>query len=61
MKQEKVLPTFELYTIKELASILEVTPRTINNYVAQGRIKGQKIAGKWKFTREELERFIKGE
>ena len=61
MNQEKTLPKFDLYSVKEVAQILEVTPRTVQNYIALGRIRGQKIGGKWRFTREAIEAFIRGE
>ena len=51
----------QLYDIKQVAALLKVTERTVMNYLKQGKIKAQKIGGKWKFTRENIERFIRGE
>lgn len=53
--------TLELYSVSQVAAILNVSNRTIMNYIKQGRIKGAKIGGKWKFTREAIEKFTKGE
>ena len=53
--------TLELYSVSQVAAILNVSNRTIMNYIKQGRIKGAKIGGKWKFTREAIEKFAKGE
>lgn len=49
-----------LYTLKELAQLLEVTERTLHTYIKDGKIKGVKIGGKWKVTEENLQRFISG-
>lgn len=51
----------KLYSLQELAKLLEVSERTIHNYVKAGKIKGVKIGGKWKFTEESLKKFINGE
>lgn len=50
----------EIYNIKQVAAILKVSHRSINNYIKQERLKGQKIGGKWMFTREAIEDFIRG-
>ena len=31
----------KLYSLKETAAMLEVTPRTMHYYIAQGKIRGQ--------------------
>ena len=46
---------------EDAAQLLNVTPRTITNYVRAGRLKGQLIGKARMFTREELERFLRGE
>ena len=50
----------KLYTVKDLAAILEVTERTIMNYIAQGKLKGAKIGGKWKVSEEALTNYLNG-
>lgn len=50
-----------VYTIKEAAQALEVTERTMQNYIKNKRLFGQKIGGKWYFTEEVLKMFIEGD
>lgn len=49
------------YTVKELAQYLSVTERTIMNMIKAQRIKGVKVAGKWRFLESEVEKVMKGE
>lgn len=53
--------TLELYDVRQVAMLFGITERTIMNYVKAGRLRGNKIGGKWRFTKGELERFAKGE
>jgi excisionase family DNA binding protein len=55
------LDDIRLYTLTELEGVLGVTHRTLQNYIADGRLKGVKIGGKWKITEDNLMRFIHGE
>lgn len=47
----------ELYSVEALAEELNVTTRTIRNYLKEGRLKGKKIGGQWRFTAEEVSNF----
>lgn len=38
------------------AKMLNVSMRTIERYLASGKIKGEKIAGRWFFPKEEIMR-----
>jgi len=49
----------EHYSVKELADLLKVSRRTIYNYVLSGMLKGYKIAEKWRFSKEQIETFLK--
>jgi excisionase family DNA binding protein len=51
----------KLYDLKETAQILNVTERTVMNYLKDGRIKGQKIRKKWQISEDNLKRFINGD
>ena len=51
----------KLYDVRQTALILGVSTRTINNYVKAGRLQGRKIGGKWRFTGDTLQRFLRGE
>jgi len=46
------------YTLTELETILGVTHRTLLQYVKDGRLPAKKIAGKWRVTAENLEKFV---
>lgn len=49
------------YTVKELAKILKVTPRTIYTYIKGGKIQAVKIGSQWMVTAEEIQRIFKGQ
>ncbi|MBA0946998.1 helix-turn-helix domain-containing protein [Enterococcus gallinarum] len=48
----------DLLSLSEVADALGVTTRTIRNYLSDGKLKGQKIGGQWKFLKSEVYRFI---
>lgn len=50
----------KLYDVRQVALILGVSTRTINNYIKSGRLQGVKIGGKWRFAGAELQRFLSG-
>ena len=54
--------TFDLvmYNVAEMAEILEVSRRTIMNYIKDGKLKCVKVGGRWKITKENLEAFCNG-
>jgi hypothetical protein len=41
-----------LYSVHELSQMLNVTTVSIRNYINQGRLRGQKVMGRW-FVAEE--------
>lgn len=49
-----------MYNIEEAADIIGVTPRTILNYIKQGRILGQKLGRRWYFSEERMKNFLQG-
>jgi len=51
----------KIYDLKEVESILKVSNKTLLNYIKAGKIKATKIGGKWTITKENLERYVKGE
>lgn len=51
----------KLYSIRELAKILPITPLTIRAYLRKGKIKGHKIGKNWYVIKEDLETFLEGE
>ena len=51
----------KLYSLKDLAKLLNVTERTLHNYIKSGKMKGQKIGGKWQISETNLQRFLNGD
>ncbi len=47
------------YTINEVAMNLRVTPRTIYTYIKIGKLRGIKIANKWRFSKKHIDDFLK--
>jgi excisionase family DNA binding protein len=47
------------YTINEVATNLRVSPRTIYTYISIGKLKGVKIANKWRFSKKQIDDFLK--
>ena len=52
--------TVIMYDLKETANILGVTTRTVMSYIYSDKLKAQKIGGKWKVSKENLEKFCNG-
>lgn len=48
----------ELYTINELADFLRVSTRTIRRYIKEGKITGFKVGQAWRFSDDEVARYI---
>ncbi len=48
----------DFLTVSEMAEELNVTTRTIRNYLADGKLEGKKIGGQWRFLKSELYKFI---
>lgn len=48
----------KLYTITELAEMLNMNRRSIQRYVAAGKIKAVMIGGKWKISETNLQEFL---
>mgnify|MGYP000865418867 CR=1 FL=1 len=46
------------YTLDEAADILQLTKRTLYNYVKDGKLKAVKFGKYWRVTQENLEAFI---
>lgn len=48
-----------LYSTLEISQKLNVTPNTIWKYLKQGKLKGQKVMGKWFISGEDVIDFFK--
>jgi len=55
------LEELKVYSLTEIEPILGVTHRTLLNYIKDGRLKGVKIGGKWKVSKDNLKKFMNGE
>jgi len=50
----------KLYSVNELSELLGVTEVTLRGYIKTGRLKAQKLGGKWHVTNENLKEFLSG-
>lgn len=46
------------YAIGEVTEILKVTKPTIKNYIKKGKIKGEKLFGKWYVSENSLKKHL---
>jgi excisionase family DNA binding protein len=44
----------EILTASQVASLLQIHPRTVYKLVKQGTIPGRKFGGGWRFSRSEI-------
>ena len=47
-----------LYTLKDLAALLEVSVITLRSYIEQGRLQATKIGRSYRVTEEALKAFL---
>ncbi len=45
-------------TLQEVAALLKLHPRTVRQYVHRGELSGRLIGGRWRFKREEIDKFF---
>jgi len=61
----KIMPLeilgLKLYSVDEIAEMLKSTKPTIRAYFREGKIKGQKITGKWYTTEDNLKKYLIGD
>lgn len=51
----------KIYTVPQLAELLQMTPQTVRAYIKQGRIKGTKAGTKWVVSEDAVKEFLRGE
>jgi len=56
----KKIGEITLYTLLELSKKLDITTTTLRTYIRGGRIKGQKMGGKWYVSEGSLKAFFEG-
>jgi excisionase family DNA binding protein len=49
----------ELLTAAEVAEILEVHPRTVSEYIREGKLRAYQIGGGWKISENALRSFVR--
>ncbi len=54
-----ILGDLKIYTIKELSHTLQVSPRTLYEYIKQGKIDAKRLGKKYHITQEALEKYFK--
>lgn len=48
----------KVYTAEEIAETLQVTLRTVYNYIKDGRLKAVKLGKYWRVTEQQLNDFL---
>lgn len=49
-----------LYTVKDMAALFKVTPRTIYGRIKRGEISPVKKGKYWYFTEDNIKEYLKG-
>ncbi|MFA6318487.1 MAG: helix-turn-helix domain-containing protein [Elusimicrobiota bacterium] len=49
----------EFYTVKELAEVLEVNPRTIDRLIERGELNVHRVGRIKRFRRDDIEAYLK--
>lgn len=52
------MPTDEVLTLKEVATLLKIAERTAYMMVQRGDLPGFKVGGQWRFKRADIDRWI---
>ncbi|MDY0063408.1 MAG: helix-turn-helix domain-containing protein [Myxococcota bacterium] len=51
----------ELYSVDQLAELLDLHPKTVRRFIREGRIKARKIGREWRVHRDDLRDFTHAE
>ncbi|MFO2624774.1 helix-turn-helix domain-containing protein [Legionella pneumophila serogroup 1] len=51
----------DIMLIKEIAEYLKINEKTAYKYAAEGKIPAFKVGGAWRFRRDHIEQFTKGQ
>lgn len=47
----------KIYTIDQVAQVLNLHPRTVRRFVREGKLNAHKVGGQWRVTEKELKHF----
>ena len=51
----------EILTLQQAAAMLQISERTLQRLLKSGEIPGTQIGGQWRFDRDQLRAFVRGE
>jgi excisionase family DNA binding protein len=51
----------EIMTIDQAAEMLQVSTRTVHRMVKQGKMPGRQVGSQWRFEREQLREWVRGD
>jgi excisionase family DNA binding protein len=51
----------EILTLEQAAAFLQISTRTIQRLVRDGQMPGSQIGSQWRFEREQLRQWVRGE
>ncbi len=54
----KNLPLEPLYTTRDLAELFSVSVRSVQNWIASGKLPPRSLPGRWKFLTQDIEDFL---
>lgn len=49
----------QMFTVADVANMTSMSDRTIRNYLRDGLLAGRKVGGQWRFTMQDIERFLR--
>lgn len=49
----------KLYTVNDVAELLQMRKTAIYDFIKSGDLKGVKFGKEWRFSKEEVERFLR--
>ena len=58
METAEVLP---MYTVDEVAALLQTTPFVINKYARNKKLRAVKVGRDWRFRRNDIKRYVEGD
>lgn len=53
------LKNYKYLTLQEVSEIVNITRRTLYNYIKAGKLEAVKVGKEWRVTPQEVERFLK--
>lgn len=60
LKKEFYIMAIKTYTVDEVASQLDISPRTVREYIRKGKLKAVKIGNKYIISEDNYRNFVNG-